>query len=338
MQPSTKKVLAAALALAGAGLFQAVHAKSLTIYTALEDDEVSEYMAAAKTSMPDIDFHVLRLSTGDMAARLLAEMKNPRTDVIWGFAVTNMLDPRIHSELMKYEPKAAADLSPKYRGKDGTWVAATGYMAAFCVNTERLKSKNLPMPASWQDLTNPVYKGEIVMPDPAASGTGWLQIAGILQGLGNDKGWDLIKGINGNIAQYTSSGSKPCKMARTGEYAIGASFAFPAMQAIEEGFPIKMVIPSSLEGYELEASGILKTTKNPTDAKRFLDWTLSPPAAALYKKYKEIVTIPGVEPSDRLLKAGLPKDVGKVLFPINFEESAASRSDTLKTWQKITAR
>ena len=147
----------------------------------------------------------------------------------------------------------------------------------------------------------------------------------------------MLKRLNTNMAQYTSSGSKPCKMARTGEYTIGVSFAFPAMQSIEEGFPVSMVIPSDWEGYELEASGILSSSKNPDDAKRFLDWTLSPDAAALYKKYKEIVTIPGVEPSEQLIKAGLPADVDKVLFPIDFEKSAASRADVLKTWQQLTA-
>lgn len=338
MRLTHKKTLAAALTLLAAGYVQTSLAKSLTIYTALEDDEVTDYMADAKKAMPDVDFHVLRLSTGDMAARLLAEGKNPRADVIWGFAVTNMLDPRIHDSLMKWEPAAAKELSSKYRGKDGTWFAATGYMAALCVNTDRLKARNLPMPTKWEDLTKPVYKGEIVMPNPAASGTGWLQIAAILQGLGQQKGWDLIKAMNANIAQYTSSGSKPCKMARTGEYAIGASFAFPAMQSIEAGFPIKMVIPSDWEGYELEASGILSTTKNAADAKRFLDWTLSPQAAGLYKKYKEIVTIPGVKPSEQLLKAGLPTDVEKVLYPVNFQESATMRNDTLKEWQKVTTR
>lgn len=338
MQRYTRKVLAAAVALVGAGLIQAAHAKPLTIYTALEDDEVTDYMAAAKVAMPDVQFHVLRLSTGDMAARLLAELKNPRADVIWGFAVTNMLDPRIHDELIKYEPQAAKELPAIYRGKDGTWFAATGYMAAFCVNEERLKSKNLPMPSSWEDLTKPIYKGEVVMPNPAASGTGWLQIAAILQGLGDNKGWQLITDLNQNIAQYTSSGSKPCKMARTGEYTVGISFAFPAMQSIEAGFPVKMVIPSDWVGYELEASGIVKTAKNPEDAKRFLDWTLSPEAATLYKKYKEIVTIPGAEPSEQLRRAGLPQNVDKLLYPINFEKSAAERTEILKKWQQVTAR
>ncbi|HOL36292.1 MAG TPA: ABC transporter substrate-binding protein [Rubrivivax sp.] len=331
------KYLVAGAVLALAGLGHLAQAAPLTVYTALEDDEVSDYMAAAKKAMPDVEFHVLRLSTGDLAARVIAESGNPRADVIWGFAVTNMLDPRIHGALVKYEPAAAKALPDKYKGKDGTWFAATGYMNAFCVNTERAKAKNLPIPTSWDDLTNPVYKGELVMPNPASSGVGWLQIAALLQGRGED-GWKYIGELNKNIAQYTSSGSKPCKMARTGEYAIGISFAFPAVQSIQQGFPVKMVIPPKWEGYELEATSILASTKNTKDAKRFVDWTLSPEAAALYGKYKEIVTIPGVPVAERMLQAGLPQDVGSVLYPIDFEKSAAERAAILKRWQQVTAR
>jgi len=331
-----KRKLVLALAAVGILGLKAAQAGSITVYTALEDDEISEYMAAARKALPDVTIHVLRLSTGDMGARLLAESKNPRNDVVWGFAVTNMLDPRIQSLLQAYEPKAAAQLPAMYRGKDGKWFAATGYMAAFCVNTDRLKSKKLPMPKSWQDLTNPVYKGEVVMPNPAASGTGYLQIAALIQGLGDAKGWDLISAVNKNVAQYTDSGSKPCKMARTGEYSIGASFAFPAMQSIEQGFPVKMVIPGDYDGYELEASGLMKTSKNPADAKRFLDWTLSPQAAELYKKYKEIITIPGITPSKASVAAGLPADVSKVLYPIDFAKSAQERGAIIKKWQQVT--
>jgi len=338
MHTSRKLALAATLAVLGTLAVRTAQAGAITIYTALEDDEVADYMAVAKKDMPDITFHVLRLSTGDMGARLLAEAKNPQTDVVWGFAVTNMLDPRIQAMLQPYLPKAAAKLPAIYKGADKKWFAATGYMAALCVNTDRLKSKNLPMPTSWKDLTNPVYKGEVVMPNPAASGTGYLQIAAMLQGLGDKAGWQLIEDLNKNVAQYTSSGSKPCKMARTGEYAVGASFAFPAMQSIEAGYPIKMVIPSDWVGYELEASGLMKTSKDPKDAKRFLDWTLSPHAAELYKKYKEIITIPGVTPSKMSMKAGLPADVSKVLYHMDFAASAKARDGIIQKWQKVTAK
>ncbi|MGC7403032.1 extracellular solute-binding protein [Pandoraea pneumonica] len=315
-----------------------VHAGEITVYTALEDDEIATYLAAAKQAMPDVTVHVLRLSTGDLGARLLAESTNPRNDVIWGFAVSNMLDKRIEGLLEPYSPKGVDTLPAQYRDAGGKWFAATGYMAAFCVNTERLKAKNLPMPTSWTDLAKPIYKGEIVMPNPAASGTGYLQIAAILQAQGKDKGWAFLKQLNTNIAQYTDSGSKPCKMARTGEYAIGASFAFPAMQSIEAGYPVKMVIPTDWDGYELEASGLMKTAKNKADAKRFLDWTISSGVTPLYKKYKEIVTVPGVTPSEASVAAGLPKDVTKVLYPVNFPQAAQDRDSTIKTWQASMKR
>jgi iron(III) transport system substrate-binding protein len=332
---SLAKLAAAAALLA----VSAAHAAgSITVYTALEDDEISAYMKDAKQALPDVKINVLRLSTGDLGARILAEASNPQADVIWGFAVTNMLDPRIEGQLEPYRAKGEGELPPAYRDANGRWFAATGYMAAFCINTERLKAKNLPMPASWQDLTKPEYKGEVVMPSPASSGTGYLQIAAILQALGQEKGFAFLESLNKNIAQYTDSGSKPCKQARAGEYTIGVSFAFPAMQSIEQGYPVKMVIPSDWVGYELEASGLMKTAKNPADAKRFLDWTLSPGVAKIYGQYKEIVTIPGTEPSKAMVAAGLPKDLTKVLYPVDFGASAKTRGATVKTWQGLMKR
>lgn len=313
-------------------------AGTVTAYSALEEDEIKDYIAAAKKDMPDIDVQVLRLSTGDLGARILAEAANPRHDVIWGWALTNMLDPRIAALTEAYPAKGMEKLAAEYRAKDGKWFTTTGYMAAFCVNTEVLKAKNLPMPTSWKDLTNPVYKGEVVMPNPVSSGTGYLQIAALLQAKGNDEGWKFLKAMDGNVAQYIKSGSRPCKAARAGEFAIGTSLAFAAMQSIEEGFPIKMVIPNDGAGYELEASSLMSSAKNKADAKRFLDWTLSPTAAAIYTKYKEIVTIPGAPQSKAAKAAGLPADLSKVLYPIDFAKSAKEREATLTAWQKNIGR
>lgn len=332
------KKLSVVVAVISLGCAQAAHAGAITVYTALEEDEIAAYLKAANAAMPDVKVNVLRLSTGDLGARLIAEAANPQQDLIWGFAVSNMLDPRLQNLLEPYAAKGIDALPAQYKGADNKWFAATGYVAAFCVNTDRLKSKNLPMPTSWEDLAKPVYKGEIVIPSPAASGTGYLQIVALLQGLGQDKGWSLLKDLDKNVAQYTPSGSRPCKMARAGEYAIGVSFAFPAMQSIEEGYPVKMVIPKQWVGYELEASGLMKTAKNPADAKRFLDWTLSPQAGALYSQYKELVTLPGAAPNKAAEAAGLPKDLTTVLYPVNFQTSAAERDATIKTWQNTIKR
>jgi iron(III) transport system substrate-binding protein len=65
---------------------------------------------------------------------------------------------------------------------------------------------------------------------------------------------------------------------------------------------------------------------------------LSPEAAGIYGKYKEIVTIPGIKPAAASEKAGLPADVTKVLLPIDFAKSAAQRTAILERWQKEIGR
>ena len=320
------------------GFSSMAYAGEITVYSSLEDDEIADYLKAAKKDIPNIKVNVLRLSTGDLGARMLAEKNNPKHDVIWGWAVTNMLNPEVQGMLEPYAAKGTDKLAKQFKADDDKWFAATGYMAAFCVNTDRLKKKGLPMPSSWQDLLNPAYKGELIMPNPNSSGTGYLQIASILQGMGEEKGWEFLKKLDPNMGQYIKSGSKPCKLTRAGEYTVGASFAFIAMKSIKEGYPIKMVIPKEGAGYELEASALMASSKNKADAKRFLDWTLSPGAAEQYGKFKAIVTIPGTKLSDAAKAAGLPEDVSTVLFPMDFKESAKNRSRILKKWREEIER
>ena len=309
-------------------------AGEITVYSSLEEDEIKDYLEVAKKDIPGVKVNVLRLSTGDLGARILAEASNPKHDVIWGWAVTNMSDPRILKLLEAYKPKGLDKVGGSFKSKDGKWFATQGYMAAFCVNTKRLEEKKLPMPKSWNDLLNPVYKGELIMPNPASSGTGYLQISSLLQNFGEKKGWEFLDKLDKNMGQYIKSGSKPCKKARAGEYAIGASFAFIAMKSIAEGYPVKMVIPSEGAGYELEASGLMASSKNKGDAKKFLDWSLGKSAVNAYAKYKAIVTVAGGGRPDAADKAGLPKDVEKALFKMDFDWSAKNRTDILKEWQK----
>ena len=47
-------------------------------------------------------------SAGDLAARIVAEAANPQNDVIWAWALTNMLDPRILALLEAYQPEVKA--------------------------------------------------------------------------------------------------------------------------------------------------------------------------------------------------------------------------------------
>lgn len=316
----------------------ASHAGTITAYTSLEEDDVRVYLESFSAAHPDITVDVLRLSTGDLGARMLAEKGNPQHDVIWGWAVTQMVDPRILEMIEPYEPKGLDKVNDVYKDAKGRWFATTGYLAGFCVNKEVLQKKGLPMPTSWQDLLNPVYKGELVMPNPASSGTGYLQISSLLQMKGEEEGWKFLEELDKNMAQYIKSGSKPCKVAAAGEYAIGASFAFSAVKQIMTGYPLALVIPSEGAGYELEASALMKTSDNKEDAKKFLDWLLTLDAAKLYGERAAMSSVPGSKPPAEVLAAGLPEDVPSVLYKMDFEWSASNKERILAEWQKKIER
>ena len=313
-------------------------AGEITVYTALEEDDVRVYLAEFAKAKPGIKVNLLRLSTGDLIARVVAEKANPRQDVIWGTALTQMVDPRILEMADPYRPAGIDAVKTQFKDPQNRWFATTGYFAGFCVNTEVLKKNNLPMPTSWQDLLNPVYKGQIVMPNAASSGTGYLQIVSILQMMGEEKGWQYLKALDKNMAQYIKSGSRPCKMAATGEYAIGLSFAFSGVKQIMEGYPVKLVIPSEGAGYEIEVSMLMKSSKNKDEAKQFLDWLLTLDAAKLYGERAEMSSVPGAKATEAVLKAGLPADVSSVLYKMDFDASAKNKDRIVAEWKKTIER
>ncbi|MCZ0813495.1 MAG: ABC transporter substrate-binding protein [Pseudomonadota bacterium] len=335
MKTFTRITTASMIAL---GMGAAAVADEITVYTALEEEEVAAYVEAAKKAMPDTEINVLRLSTGKLGARILAEAGNPQADVIWGWAVSAMMDPQILEMLEPYAAKGADVLPSTFRDDGDKWFAPIGYMGAFCVNTARLEEKGLPMPSSWKDLENPAFKDEILMPDPNSSGTGYLHVNAVLQSMGEDAGWAQLEAVDPNMAQYTSSGSKPCKSARVGEYTVGISLAFTAMQSIEEGYPLAMVFPEGGVGYELEASGLMASSDNKGAAKAFLDWTMSDEAIDLYQQYKALITVPGVDASAAAEQAGLPADISTVLADIDFVEAAENQTAVKATWKEKLGR
>ena len=206
-------------------------------------------------------------------------------------------------------------------------------MTAFCFNTEVAKKNNLPKPDSWADLAKPVYKGHLVMPNPASSGTGYLSVASILQRLGEENGWKYLDSIHPNMVEYTKSGSKPCKDAAAGERAIGVSFEYSAIEMKKKGAPVEMVLPKEGSGYEIEANGLTKKgAKNPA-AKQFLDWAISDEAMGLYAKFFAAVGVAGFP-----VPEGLPKDISKVVHPNDFDWSAKNRDRILAEWQKRYAK
>ena len=325
-----------AVACATAGLLftasAAAQKTELLVYTALETDQIKAYQDAFTKAYPNIDIKWVRDSTGVITAKLLAEKANPQADMVVGVSASSMAVFANEGMLQPYAPKGLEKISPQYRDPKNPpeWVGMDVYGAAICFNTVEAQKMNLPKPATWKDLTKPVYKGKVVMPNPASSGTGYLDVSGWIQMWGEADAWKFMDALHENIAQYTHSGSKPCRQAGAGEFPIGVSFEYRAVTTKKSGAPIDIIFPTEGLGWDLEASGIMKNTKKLDAAKSLMDWLASPGAMELFAKNFAVLAIPGMaKPLDFI-----PADYEQRLVKNDFAWSAKNRDKILAEWSK----
>lgn len=328
MTLSLRTLTATALLAVG---FQAA-ATELTVYTATEAEQLKSYAAEFNKAHPDIKINWVRDSTGIVTAKLLAEKNNPKADVVWGLAGTSLMIMKKEGMLQEYKPKGLEKLNKNFyeNSTNPSWVGMDAWVASICMNTVEAKKHGLKAPTSWKDLTKPEYKGHIIMPNPASSGTGYLDVSSWLQLFGEKKGWAFMDGLHKNIARYTHSGSKPCKLAAAGETTFGISFAYKGAVLANKGAPVKLIFPSEGLGWEMEATAIIKGTKKLEAAKTLVDWSITREANEMYNKGYAVVAMDGVAKPIK----NYPENIVDMLIDNDFEWAANNRSAILKEWQK----
>src|ERR1700694_347951 len=252
----TPVVLAAVFAVGAAS----AQKTELLVYTALETDQLKAYTESFVKQNPNIELKFVRDSTGVITAKLLAEKSNPQADAILGVAASSMEIFKSEGMLAPYTPVGYTKLNSNFSDKTSppSWVGQDVFAAVVCYNTVEGQKKGIPKPETWKDLLKPIYKGQITMPNPASSGTGYLDVSSWLQVFGEDGGWKYMDGLHENIAQYTHSGSKPCRQAGAGEFVVGISFDFRGNDVKQKGAPVELVFPKEGLGWDLEDAATLK--------------------------------------------------------------------------------
>lgn len=318
-----------AVALAAPGIAQAQKTK-VTIYTALENDQLAPFKQSIEKAVPEAEVVWVRDSTGVITARFLAEKDNPRADMVMGLAASSLLMFEKAGLLETYKPAGVDAIKEVFRDQKEpyTWTGMDAYLGVVCFNTA--EAKGVPVPASWKDLLNPGLKGKIVMPHPASSGTGYLMVAGWLQSMGEAEGWKFMDGLHENIAAYLHSGSAPCVQAARGERVVGLALDMRGASEKTKGAPIEVVIPKEGVGWEMEASAIVKGSKNLAVAKKIADWTAGQDANVLYSKTYAIVASPSVKNTPPNYPAGA--EAGMIKNDLSW--MADNRERVLAEWSK----
>ncbi len=331
----TLLALAMLLSLTGVSLAETIDADlvaaakaegELTVYGSCEE----AYLSAACQNFEKIygiKVSYQRLSTGEVASKIKEENGNPSADVWFGGTTDPYNESAAAGLLEAYEAKNAAHLlDAKYRDADGCWYGIYKGILGFMVNTEELKRLNLEAPKDWDDLLKPEYKGLIWLSNPNTAGTAKLVINTMVQMKGHDAAMEYFKALNGNIAQYTKSGSGPSKKVGIGECVIGVGFLHDGITQILMGYDnIALVIPASGTSYEIGATAIFKGAKHMNAAKLWIEYALSPECVNIAKENEsfQFLVIDNAEQPKEATEYGLdPENV----IDYDFEDAKQNTS------------
>ncbi len=229
----------------------------------------------AFTEKTGIEIEFLSMSTGSALAKLQAEEGKTDADIWFGGGVDSYLAARDLGFLEAYKSPELDAINSQYLDEDGHFAGLALVPAGFIVNDDILEEKGLEAPKTWEDLTDPKYKGEIIMANPAISGTQYAIISGIIQTLGEDQAWDYFKKLDDNIDFYAKGGGEPPEKVAAGEFAIGVTAITGGTYKYGETSPTSVIYPEDMIPWTPAPIAIFKNSEKTELAKVFVDWYLS---------------------------------------------------------------
>jgi len=240
----------------------------LTVYTPASKEQINVVVPLFEQKYGAV-VNVVEGGTGELFNRIKAEAENVQADIMFtggidsGGSFRDYLDDYISVEEGKLFDK----------GVNHPWYNAVYlHPMGIIYNTNLVNEGEVN---GWMDLTDPKWKGKVLMPDPRKSGSAFGELIIQLQTFGrDDKGWDYFKKLYENLVVTTSS-SHTYKFVASGEYPLGLTHERNAYKYRDAGEPVGFIYPE--EGTAVRPDGVylIKNAPNPELAKKFIDFILS---------------------------------------------------------------
>jgi len=278
--------------------------KSVIIYTSTEDFRTEHMQELLKGKFPNYDITIQTLSTGNHAAKLKAEGTETEADIILNLETGYMEGLQdILADLSSYN---LAEFLPELVPASKRFLPWDKSSGAIVINRSKLESLSLPVPASYQDLLKPIYKGLISMPNPKTSGTGYMFLVSLINAWGEDAAFAYFDNLAQNILQFTTSGSGPVNALIQGEVAIGLGMTLTAVNAINtRGVPLELFYFAEGAPNITTSFGIIKGKETRPAVKEVFEFTMT----KLLKDDKELYCPEAIFKNQQVNIPNYPKNI-----------------------------
>lgn len=228
----------------------------IVIWTSGEDYKNNYYLTELQSRFPDYKIELEYMNSSTIAAKVVAEGDKCTADIIaseeYGYlykceeylAELNDFDFSVFlDDIVPANHKFTPEL------KNG---------GCIIINESVLSKNNVPVPESYQDLTDSKYKNLISMPSPASSGTGYMFLRQLTNEWGEDEAFEWFDEFGKNVLQFTSSGSGPVNQLKQGEVGIGLGMTSQAVKEINDGVPLTIKYFAEGSPFSMYGNAVLK--------------------------------------------------------------------------------
>ncbi|WP_353192365.1 ABC transporter substrate-binding protein [Pandoraea pnomenusa] len=235
------------------------------------------------------------------------------------------------------------DLYDIAKFKSGNAVSAGLIATGIAYNTRLFQAKGWPAPTSWKELSDPKFKGKLVMPSIKNTyGLHALLVESKLNGGSDtniDPGFREMEKIAPNVLSFDPSPGKIAELFQADEVAISV-WGNGRVQALrQQGIPVEFVYPK--EGAVALGMGMCVVDKSANDAlaQKFVQMILTPQTQSILAESQ------GVAPANKKTQLSMavasrvpsPAQIDK-LVRVDWDVVNAKRAEWTQRWNRQIER
>jgi iron(III) transport system substrate-binding protein len=227
--------------------------------------------------------------------------------------VMTISDPAAAGALIKrdlfvpFRPRHFDKVPAEVKDPAGYHIAQRLNLVGIVVRTD----KNLTLPRSWTDLTDPRYKGQMVMPDPSYTAI-QLMVVGTLS---RKYGWEFYQKLRANDIMIVQGHQQVSDTLTRGERLIAAEGADQyTWLDRKKGHPVQTIFPADGAFAIAAPTAVIKGSPHPNAAKALAEFMIGDAAQKLFAAEGTYAARSDIEPP-----AGNPP-LGQIkLIPVDYE-------------------
>jgi iron(III) transport system substrate-binding protein len=302
---------------------------TLTIYSPDPETNQAQLVSAFKAAFPKINPTYLRLQTGALYAKLMAERQARvfQADVLTLTDMTFALDFQKRRGWMQYVSPEVAAFKPEHKSSpEGSFMWAGVIVAGIAYNPNLVKPEEAPK--SWKDLLDPRWR-EAVNVKVSNSGLQHLTWYMLKQAVGEDY-WKKFadqkpRAFDSYVQQFDRTVNGQDQVISTAQYSGYLQFK-------AKGAPIAFVNPTEGVTAAPGVTGIIDQAPHPEAAKLYMDWFTGVPGQKAYVAATALYSVRNDVPPP---VGGQPITDFKLLAPTDWESFLKTHRQYVAEWDRM---